>query len=133
MQCAELQYVLSSGGWAGCSFACFASMSHGGDKPVSDTAPRIAWQCYTTSALLDTLGEITAVLKEREKKDEVVSPSVWDPPEVETATDSQGPELTAQGLKKPWTCGYCCRWCSEPCGRKEGHTFHSCYEHRHRR
>ena len=44
-------------------------------------------------------------------------------------------ESTATGseLKKPWTCGYECRWCKAPCTRAEGHKNHSCYNHRHRR
>ena len=36
-------------------------------------------------------------------------------------------------LKKPWTCGYQCKWCPSACTRAEGHKNHSCYEHRHRR
>ena len=36
-------------------------------------------------------------------------------------------------LKKPWACGYECRWCPAACTRAQGHKNHSCYEHRHRR
>ena len=46
-----------------------------------------------------------------------------------TASESQ----SGKQLKKPWTCGYTCRWCESACSRKEGHTYHSCYDHRHRR
>ena len=46
---------------------------------------------------------------------------------------SPGEPSEQSGLKKPWTCGFECRWCKAACTRKEGHKNHSCFEHRHRR
>ena len=36
-------------------------------------------------------------------------------------------------LRRPWACGFHCRWCDSACTRAEGHKHHSCWEHRHRR
>ena len=120
----------SSGGWEGLGIYRSFAMSHGkGDVILSDKAPHIAWASYSSGALLESIQQIAAVLKDREDK----ASSSWDVASDSSAGGVQQPELTAQGLKKPWTCGFCCRWCEEPCLRKEGHTFHSCYNHRHRR
>ena len=127
-----MQAFLSRGGRVGLHLARSFSMSHG-EKPVSSQAPGIAWSSYTTGALLETIQQITDTLKKREELSGSSGSSVWDLAGDSGAAGAQQPEYNSQDLRKPWTCGYSCRWCDEPCQRKEGHTYHSCFEHRHRR
>lgn len=56
--------------------------------------------------------------------------SVIDPP---IASSGKGSGKSPQGLLRPYSCGYHCQYCESPCTRNQGHTRHSCYEHRHRR
>ena len=108
-------------------------MSHGGERRVSSVPPGIAWSCYTSSALLDTIKEITEELRRREEVSTSSASGSWETVGAEGVTNAQEQGQNAQGLKSPWTCGFHCRFCTQPCSRREGHTFHSCYEHRHRR
>ena len=130
MQCAVLQTFSLK--WRVGGFSNFAvlSMSHGkSDIIVSDRPPCIAWASYSTSALLESIQQITATLKDREER----ASSSWEVASANSAPETQQTEEDSQGLKKPWTCGYSCKFCSQACLRREGHKNHSCYEHRHRR
>ena len=100
-----------------------------GDRTCNSPPPCISWTSYSNEALLKTLQEITGVLQQR----------LSDPATSSAEQSAQGVPAGAttggggQGLVKPRACGFTCRWCDSACTRKEGHSFHSCYEHRHRR
>ena len=77
--------------------------------------------------LVDLIEKASAELKNRlssSAQSDAVSVGSYEPVS-EVASSSQ--------LKKPWACGYECRWCPAACTRAQGHKNHSCYEHRHRR
>ena len=98
-----------------------------GDR-CCDLPPCIAWQSYSNSALLQTVQEITSVLQER-----LSAPATSRPETGTSGAQGSAGSINEQGLVRPWSCGFTCRWCASACTRKEGHTYHSCYEHRHRR
>ena len=96
-----------------------------GDKALSD---------LTIIELLNLLDSVSAELRQRQvayvrsfELDSCSTASFEKVDPVEPSSSSTRP------LLRPWTCGYTCKWCSNPCTRKEGHCNHSCYEHRHRR
>ena len=51
------------------------------------------------------------------------------PPSRSSAQSSSA----APPLLQPFRCPYSCRWCEERCTRREGHKYHSCFDHRRRR
>lgn len=119
-----------SSGWAGGNPFRFSRRAMG-EKRLCGDSPCIAWDSYSSGALLKTVQEITAVLQNRVDP-QLPSHTV----SVEASTSgaaSTGGATNDQGLLKPWSCGYTCRWCDAACTRKQGHNFHSCYEHRNRR
>ena len=111
--------------------ACVFSLAMGDRGHRGDSPPCISWQSYSSGALLQTVQDITKVLQQR--LDTPVN--VWDSAAggKGATTEPAASSSTAQGLTRPWTCGFACRWCDNACTRKEGHNNHSCYEHRHRR
>lgn len=96
-----------------------------GDVVVSD---------LTNIELLNLLDRVSAQLRRRQvagDNQDTYSTTSFEPVDFEKP-DSQRP-VPSRPLLTPWSCGYSCRWCSQACTRKEGHSHHSCYEHRHRR
>ena len=86
----------------------------------------------TTSQLLTLFkavsSEVARRLREAES-DSASDYSVIDPP---TSSASSQP-VAAPPLLQPFRCPFACRWCEGQCTRREGHKYHSCFEHRHRR
>lgn len=97
------------------NFELFGAMGEKLDRP-----PGIDWSRYSTTALVEAIQQVAEEIKAREGQASAGSASAAVAPE-------------GQGLLEPWSCGYRCKWCASPCTRAEGHTRHSCYEHRHRR
>lgn len=100
-------------------------------KKLIDTAPGISWSQYSTGALLQSIQDIVVELSARDQS--VVQPEREPGIGAESASAGTSSSTAAPVLKEPWSCGYRCQWCEQPCKRKEGHSNHSCYEHRHRR
>ena len=103
-----------------------------GDR-ICNTPPLISWNSYSDKALLETLQEVTSVLHNRACTQGNLQPAAGSGGTPAGSVSGTTPVVNEQGLQKPWSCGFTCRWCASPCARKEGHSFHSCYEHRHRR
>ena len=126
-------FKLGGLGWVPHGFVPSLAM---GERRCS-TPPSISWTSYSNTALLQTIQQITVTLQQREHSGESATPAASSegysvqPPLTGTAGTSA--EVGGQPLQKPWSCGFTCRWCQAACTRREGHSFHSCYEHRHRR
>ena len=119
-----------SGGWEGSpQFVVSSAM---GDRRCGEP-PCIAWNSYSDSALLKTVQSITEVLQQRLGQPSSTTVASDLPVSSGTTAGGQPSGGSDQGLIKPWACVFTCRWCESACTRKEGHSFHSCYEHRHRR
>ena len=99
--------------------------SHGDLKKLSDSALVDLIHCATSE-----LHSRLALAKEN-KKDIERSFSSGSFEQVDQSPVHSQKEDKA--LKEPWSCGFRCKWCKCACTRREGHTHHSCYEHRHRR
>ncbi len=80
--------------------------------------------------LLKNIGEELAYRADSAERASESAYSVVDPP---LSSTGKGSGKNASGLLTPYTCGFHCQYCSDPCTRSQGHTRHSCYEHRHRR
>ena len=131
MHGAGMQSSISKWGVGGLFTILFCSSAMG-DRRCGEP-PCIAWNSYSDSALLKTVQSITEVLQQR--LDQPSSTTVNRDLSAASggATGHQPSGASDQGLIRPWSCGYTCRWCASACTRKEGHSFHSCYEHRNRR
>ena len=103
--------------------------------------PAIAWTAYETSVLLEVVGAILAVIADRVAGSPVPGISstsaAGSGSSFVASSSSQAPEPVVepppQGLRAPWTCGFHCKYCTNPCTRKEGHSNHSCWWCRHKR
>ena len=101
------------------------------------------WATLDTPTLAGIFQLIWTVLRQRlifgtptARTDSAPSETSWDlPTSSSNLIQEEGLEAGANNrpLLEPWSCGYRCRWCQRACTRAEGHTRHSCYEHRHRR
>jgi len=80
--------------------------------------------------LLKNIGDELALRADLAERGSESAYSVVDPP---ASSSGKGSGKNGSGLLKPYACGYHCQYCDAPCTRSQGHTRHSCYEHRHRR
>ena len=101
-----------------------------GSRRVLDTD----WNSLGTETLALILSAVWAVLRSRLTGGGEIGDSVPPPaPSPSFVRGRRAPQSSGSGLRSPFTCDFHCMFCESRCTRREGHTYHSCFEHRHRR
>lgn len=112
-----------------------------GDKRAS-TPPGIAWDTYSTDAIVATVHQLLEILAARaeanreEPEEESQDPGATSEAQsgntTAAAAASGSTPLCWQYLENP-NCGFRCRFCASECSRGPGHKLHSCWKCRHKK